>query len=365
MRVEVATVRRHLLRRRARAQARRGGRRERRRRPHARPAHPQPAGGRRAARAGRRGRRDPRRGRRAARSSSAATVSSRRSSRTRADEGLDVIDATCPHVSKAHEAAEELKRGGYIVVIVGEADHPEVEGIMAHAGGQGARRLLGDRTARPACRRGAVGIVVQTTQSLERLTEVVEAILPRASELRVFNTICSATGKRQQSAEELAETVDVMVVVGGHNSGNTTRLARDLRGGQPARASRRDRRRSRPGLVRGRRERRRDRRRLDARRADAGRHPRHRSDGVSAVTAARRLRRARIPPSQAGESSRRVDAGGPAARAGLARRRRRSSSATDSRCATSSTGSGSRMVPSVDAGRRACGRPHARRARST
>ena len=49
--------------------------------------------------------------------------------------------------------------------------------------------------------------------------------MERASEVRVFNTICSATGKRQQSAEELAENVDVMVVVGGHNSGNTTRLA--------------------------------------------------------------------------------------------------------------------------------------------
>jgi 4-hydroxy-3-methylbut-2-en-1-yl diphosphate reductase len=50
-------------------------------------------------------------------------------------------------------------------------------------------------------------------------------VLPRVRELRVFNTICSATGKRQQAAEELAATVDVMVVVGGHNSGNTTRLA--------------------------------------------------------------------------------------------------------------------------------------------
>src|SRR5450759_1240125 len=50
--------------------------------------------------------------------------------------GLDVIDATCPHVSKAHEAAAELSRSGYVVVIVGEADHPEVEGILAHAGGK-------------------------------------------------------------------------------------------------------------------------------------------------------------------------------------------------------------------------------------
>jgi 4-hydroxy-3-methylbut-2-enyl diphosphate reductase len=147
--------------------------------------------------------------------------------------GLDVIDATCPHVSKAHEAAHELRRGGYIVVIVGEADHPEVEGIMAHAGGEAIvvssaeelpERLGGRR----------IGIVVQTTQSLRRLAEVVEAILPRASELRVFNTICSATGKRQQAAEELASTVDVMVIVGGHNSGNTTRLA-EICGGVNAR----------------------------------------------------------------------------------------------------------------------------------
>jgi len=138
--------------------------------------------------------------------------------------GLDVVDATCPHVSKAHEAAEELMRGGYLVIIVGEADHPEVEGIMAHAGGNAvvvssAAELPGRLPSR------RVGIVVQTTQSLRRLTEVVEAVLPRVAELRVFNTICSATGKRQQSAEELAATVDVMVVVGGHNSGNTTRLA--------------------------------------------------------------------------------------------------------------------------------------------
>jgi len=139
------------------------------------------------------------------------------------ERGLHVVDATCPHVSKAHEAAEELKRGGYTVVIVGEADHPEVEGIMAHAGGEAlVVSSAGELPAKLPSRR--VGVVVQTTQSIDRLTEVVSAITPRASELRVFNTICSATGKRQQSAQELAENVDVVIVVGGHNSGNTTRL---------------------------------------------------------------------------------------------------------------------------------------------
>lgn len=138
--------------------------------------------------------------------------------------GLDVVDATCPHVSKAHEAAAELLNGGYTIVIVGEAEHPEVEGILAHAGGSAlvvsSASELPERM--PSAR---VGIVVQTTQSARRLNEVVAAILPKVSELRVFNTICASTGKRQRAAEELACDVDVMIVVGGHNSGNTTRLA--------------------------------------------------------------------------------------------------------------------------------------------
>jgi 4-hydroxy-3-methylbut-2-enyl diphosphate reductase len=138
--------------------------------------------------------------------------------------GLDVIDATCPFVSTAHQVAEQLKAEGYTVVIVGEADHPEVEGILAHAGGDAlVVEEVADLPEKLPSRR--IGVVVQTTQSLSRLTAVVDALLPRVSELKVHNTICSATGQRQRAAEELARTVDVMVVVGGHNSGNTNRLA--------------------------------------------------------------------------------------------------------------------------------------------
>lgn len=138
--------------------------------------------------------------------------------------GLEVIDATCPFVSSAQQAAARLKADGYSVVIVGEADHPEVEGIVAHTGGDAiVVEEVSDIPDRLPSRK--IGIVVQTTQSLERLTQVVNALMPRVSELKVHNTICSATGKRQRSAETLAASVDVMVVVGGHNSGNTTRLA--------------------------------------------------------------------------------------------------------------------------------------------
>lgn len=138
--------------------------------------------------------------------------------------GLDVVDATCPFVSSAQQAAAALRTDGYTVIIVGEADHPEVEGIVAHAGGDAlVVEELADIPARLPSRK--VGIVVQTTQSLERLTQVVSALLPRVNELKVHNTICSATAKRQDCAQQLARGVDVMIVVGGHNSGNTTRLA--------------------------------------------------------------------------------------------------------------------------------------------
>jgi len=140
------------------------------------------------------------------------------------ERGLDVVDATCPFVTAAHTCARELAEQGMSVIIVGEEDHPEVEGIQAHAGGTALIvQSADDLPERLPSRK--VGVVVQTTQSLSRLQSVVDALLPRVNELRVCNTICSATAKRQLSAEELASTVDVMVVVGGHNSGNTTRLA--------------------------------------------------------------------------------------------------------------------------------------------
>lgn len=148
------------------------------------------------------------------------------------EKGLDVVDATCPFVSAAHTCARELDDEGYAVVIVGEEDHPEVEGIQAHAGGNALIvQSAADLPERLPSRK--VGVVVQTTQPLARLEEVVSVLLPRVNELRVCNTICSATAKRQLSAEELARNVDVMIVVGGHNSGNTTRLAEISRSVNP------------------------------------------------------------------------------------------------------------------------------------
>ena len=138
--------------------------------------------------------------------------------------GLDVVDATCPHVKKAHEGAAELAAQGYQVVVVGEAGHPEVEGILARAG-EGAVAVASVEELDRATLSKRVGVVVQTTQSQELLSRVVCALLPRVRDLRIVNTICAATVQRQEAARELAGSVDAMVVVGGKNSGNTRRLA--------------------------------------------------------------------------------------------------------------------------------------------
>lgn len=138
--------------------------------------------------------------------------------------GFEIMDATCPFVKKVHIAAARLVAEGYQLLVVGEPGHPEVEGILGHAG-EGATVVSSAAEAARLQLSRKVGVVVQTTQTAANLGEVVAALAPRVDELRVVNTICEATNERQQAAAELAARADVMVVVGGKNSGNTRRLA--------------------------------------------------------------------------------------------------------------------------------------------
>jgi len=140
--------------------------------------------------------------------------------------GLNVVDATCPYVKAVHEAVTKLVKEGYFVVIVGEKDHPEIIGTfgyMQEAGGDGVvvetkddlKKVLGKEK---------VGVVAQTTQNEQFFKEVVGEIALWVKELKVINTICNATSERQEDVYELAPKVDVMIIVGGKNSGNTRRL---------------------------------------------------------------------------------------------------------------------------------------------
>lgn len=138
---------------------------------------------------------------------------------------VEIVDATCPHVLRAQRAAAKLAREGYHVLVVGEAGHPEVEGILAHARREGEHcTVVGSVADIPDELFEPVGIVVQTTQSHQKLTEIVDALTARGIEPTVKDTICFATIQRQDAARNLASSVDVMLVIGGRNSSNTTRL---------------------------------------------------------------------------------------------------------------------------------------------
>lgn len=138
---------------------------------------------------------------------------------------LSVVDATCPFVKKAQEDAFRLGREGYTVVIVGEAEHPEIQGIVSYVDQVTVHVVANAEEVAALPRMGRVGVIAQTTQSLENLQQVAGACLERCTELRIFNTICDATSVRQNEAREIAQIVDLMLVIGGYNSANTSRLA--------------------------------------------------------------------------------------------------------------------------------------------
>lgn len=149
--------------------------------------------------------------------------------------GCKVIDATCPDVKRVQDKAKSLSEEGYNVVIIGKPDHPEVIGIKAHAdmsseigavvvsNAMQAQEFVDNHSSI-----AKVGIVIQTTQKTSTFKEILPIIAQKAKELKVFNTICSATSKRQHEAKELAKRVHLMVVVGSKSSANTTHLAEIL-----------------------------------------------------------------------------------------------------------------------------------------
>jgi (E)-4-hydroxy-3-methyl-but-2-enyl pyrophosphate reductase len=134
--------------------------------------------------------------------------------------GLRIVDATCPFVTKAQRAAAQLRDEGRQVVIVGEPHHPEVVALKGYAGPDSV--IFNDQPVRIKPR---IGVLSQTTVSEDDFVTALLAFGKRASDIHIFNTICNATQIRQQQTMELAQRSDVMIVVGGRNSANTSRLA--------------------------------------------------------------------------------------------------------------------------------------------
>jgi len=140
------------------------------------------------------------------------------------NKGIHVVDATCPFVQKAQRLAAESAQMGQQVIVIGDKLHPEVQGILGWAGELAIPiQTLDEAKELPFYPRLAV--LAQTTQLAESFAGIVEELKLHTKELTVHNTICNATAERQKVARELAETVNVMVVVGGRNSANTQKLA--------------------------------------------------------------------------------------------------------------------------------------------
>lgn len=138
--------------------------------------------------------------------------------------GLHIVDATCVLVKRVQQIAKQLEQEGYEVVIIGEENHPEVQGVMGCVDNVFVVADEGDLDKLP--RDGRLGIVCQTTQSPEHLGKML-GIIGRGSfsELKVINTLCKEAIKRQESAIALCKRVDIMFVLGGLHSANTRRLA--------------------------------------------------------------------------------------------------------------------------------------------
>jgi 4-hydroxy-3-methylbut-2-enyl diphosphate reductase len=138
--------------------------------------------------------------------------------------GMKIIDATCPVVTRAHSLAFKLVEEGYQVIVVGDHGHPEMVTL---------KEALGDKVtvvhtreeAAAVKMRGKIGVISQTTQSMENFKQIVGDIALRTKEMKVVNTLCPAITVRQEEAEVLVDRVEALVVVGGHHSSNTTRLA--------------------------------------------------------------------------------------------------------------------------------------------
>ena len=135
----------------------------------------------------------------------------------------EIIDATCPFVTKPQEIVEEMSQKKYKVIIFGDENHPEVKGVRSYAVND-ALVILSVDELKNVPLGPKIAIVSQTTKKYSEFMKIVDYLVERVSEVRVFNTICNATFENQDAARELSMQSDIMIVIGGKNSSNTKQL---------------------------------------------------------------------------------------------------------------------------------------------
>jgi len=145
--------------------------------------------------------------------------------------GAQIVDTTCPIVTRAQQWAKKLTDEGFGVIVFGDPEHKEVRGILGWANGKVVTMKSEDELDAPLpdWMPSRVGVLSQTTETEGHFARFVQKLLTahmdQISELRVINTLCNATTSQQAATQELAQDVDLMIVVGGRESANTRHLA--------------------------------------------------------------------------------------------------------------------------------------------
>ena len=141
------------------------------------------------------------------------------------EKGLEIIDATCPFVKKIHKIVMEEQKKGRFIIIIGNDNHPEVEGIKGWMKSDYAVVSCEEDIEKIDLKRNKkISIVSQTTFNYNKFNNLVEIIRKKGYDIIVLNTICNATNERQTEAKEIASKVDAMIVIGGKHSSNTQKL---------------------------------------------------------------------------------------------------------------------------------------------
>jgi len=145
--------------------------------------------------------------------------------KTLKSEGKKIINATCPYVTTPQQIVERMSKEGYTIIIFGDKQHPEIQGVASYAVDQEKTFTILDESELDTLPLGhKVALVAQTTRKPEAYQKIALKLVGKVQELRVFNTICNATFENQAATEELAKKSDIMIVVGGKNSSNTKQL---------------------------------------------------------------------------------------------------------------------------------------------
>ena len=138
------------------------------------------------------------------------------------DKNVNIIDATCPFVTKPQQIVEKMSSEGYSIVIFGDINHPEIKGVMSYA--KDPIVVLDVEDLKGKKLKEKVATVAQTTRKFSEYQKIVNYLMENCKEVRVFNTICNATFENQDAARELSREADIMIVIGGKNSSNTKQL---------------------------------------------------------------------------------------------------------------------------------------------